>query len=83
MGTPQNSSGAGQWRAVPIGGQLRMEALIGGSIPHPRDVSEPPSGPPTTQESVNHAEPICSASDHVVYVTYLPLLLGLLGGRRR
>ena len=45
---------------------------MSGSISHPGDVSELPAGPPTTQESVNHATPICSTSDNVLSVTYPP-----------
>ena len=70
MGTPQDSSGAGQWRAVSTGAQRGLDAFISGSIPHPGDVSELPAGPPITQESVNLAETICSTSDNVLYVTY-------------
>ena len=44
--------------------------LMSGSSSHPGDVSEPTSGPPITQESVNLAETICSTSDNVLYVTY-------------
>ena len=72
MGIPQDSSGAGQWRAVSTGAQRGLDAFISGSIPHPGDVSEPTSGPPITQESVNLAETICSTSDNVLYVTYPP-----------
>ena len=70
MGIPQDSSGAGQWRAVSTGAQRGLDAFISGSIPHPGDVSEPTSGPPITQESVSLAETICSTSDNVLYVTY-------------
>jgi len=38
------------------------------SSPHFWDLSEPTSGSANTQKSVNHAKPICSASDNVALV---------------
>jgi|GEM_PF-4466594 len=43
---------------------------ISGVFLHQRDASEAGAGPTAPQETLNHATPICSSSDNLLYVTY-------------